>query len=118
IALMAATLVFGQLHVAFAADAPQPDKDGFYSLWDGKTLDNWKVGKNASSFKVADDMIIVNGPVAHLFYVGPVHNHDFKDFHFKAEVMTYPEANSGIYFHTKFQEESWPAQGFEAQVNN
>ena len=57
-----------------------------------------------------------NGP-AHLFYDGPVHNHDFKNFHLKAEVMTFPHANSGIYFHTKYQEEGWPAQGFECQVN-
>jgi hypothetical protein len=35
----------------------------------------------------------------------------------KAEVKTFPHANSGIYFHTRFQEEGWPARGFEAQVN-
>ncbi len=34
----------------YAADAPKPDKDGFYSLFDGKSLDGWKVGKNAASF--------------------------------------------------------------------
>ena len=45
-------------------------------------------------------------------------DHDFKDFHFKAEVMTLPKANSGIYFHTKFQPDGWPKAGFEAQVNN
>ena len=59
---------------------------------------------------------VCDGP-AHLFYEGPVHHHDFKNFHLKAEVMTFPHANSGIYFHTKYQEEGWPAQGFEAQVN-
>ena len=32
--------------------------------------------------------------------------------------MTFPNANSGIYFHTKYQEASWPAAGFECQVNN
>jgi hypothetical protein len=31
--------------------------------------------------------------------------------------MTHPKANSGIYFHTKYQEEGWPDKGFEAQVN-
>jgi hypothetical protein len=36
----------------------------------------------------------------------------------KAEVMTTPGSNSGIYFHTKYQEEGWPAVGYEAQVNN
>ena len=36
----------------------------------------------------------------------------------RAEVMTKPSANSGIYFHTKYQDSGWPDAGFEAQVNN
>lgn len=103
---------------AAATDAPKPDADGFYSLFNGKSLDGWKVGKNAETFKVEGDHIVVNGDVAHLFYVGPVNNANFKNFHFKAEVQTFANSNSGIYFHTKFQEESWPKQGFECQVNN
>ena len=103
---------------ARAADQPKPDKDGFFSLFDGKSLDGWKVGKNADSWSVQDGMIVVHGPgPSHLFYEGPVHNHDFKDFHLKATLMTFPNANSGIYFHTKYQESNWPDQGFEAQVN-
>ena len=103
---------------AKASDKPKPDKDGFYSLFDGKTLDGWKVGKNAESWKAEDGMIQVHGPgPSHLFYVGPVHNHDWKNFHLKAMVMTFPHANSGIYFHTKYQEANWPDDGFEAQVN-
>jgi hypothetical protein len=31
--------------------------------------------------------------------------------------MTEPNSNGGIYFHTKYQETSWPKQGFECQVN-
>ena len=100
------------------AGPAQPDKDGFYSLFDGKSLDGWKVGANAESWSVQDGQIVVHGPgPSHLFYVGPVHNHDWKDFHLKAEVMTKPHANSGIYFHTSYQEAGWPDDGFEAQVN-
>lgn len=100
------------------ADEPKPDKDGFYSLFDGKSLSGWKVGKNADSWSVQDGMMAVHGPgPAHIFYEGPVHNHDWKNFHLKATVMTFPNANSGIYFHTKYQESNWPDQGFEAQVN-
>jgi hypothetical protein len=101
-----------------AADAPKPNTDGFYTLFDGKNLDGWKVGKNADTFKVENGELVVHGPgPAHLFYDGPVHNHDFTNFHLKAEVLTKPKANSGIYFHTKFQEADWPKQGFECQVN-
>lgn len=94
------------------------DEEGFVSLFDGKTLDGWKVGANADSFSVKDGAIVAAGPCAHLFYDGPVENHDFKNFHFKADVMTTPGSNSGLYFHTKFQESSWPSIGYEAQVNN
>ena len=85
---------------AWAADKPDPEQ-GWTSLFDGKTLNGWKVGKNAESFKVQDGMIVVNGQVAHLFYDGPVANHDFKNFDFKADIMTFPSANSGVYFHTQ-----------------
>ncbi|TWU03287.1 hypothetical protein Pla100_02050 [Neorhodopirellula pilleata] len=31
--------------------------------------------------------------------------------------MTTPGSNAGIYFHTKYQDEGWPKQGYECQVN-
>jgi hypothetical protein len=92
--------------------------DGWISLFDGKTLNNWKVGTNAETFHVDSGMIIVHGKTAHLFYDGPVMNHDFKNFEFKTDVLTKPKANSGIYIHTVYQESSWPAKGYEVQVNN
>lgn len=88
------------------------------SLFDGKTLTNWKVGENAATFTVDSGMIIAHGPTAHLFYNGPVQDHNFRNFHFKAEVKTTPGSNSGIYFHTAYQEKGWPAKGYEVQVNN
>ena len=101
----------------WGADAPDKGKD-WVSLFDGKTFNGWKVGKNSESFKIEDGMIVVNGNVGHLFYEGDVQNHEFKNFHFKADVMTFPKTNSGIYFHTKFQEEGFPKFGIECQVNN
>jgi hypothetical protein len=53
-----------------------------------------------------------------LFYDGDVQQHAFKNFEFKADVMTLPGSNSGIYFHTVYQESSWPQKGYEVQVNN
>lgn len=88
------------------------------SLFDGKSLNNWKVGKNAGTFTIEKGSIVAHGETAHLFYDGPVNNHEFKNFHFKAQVMTTPGSNSGIYFHTAYQEEGWPSKGYEAQVNN
>lgn len=91
---------------------------GWISLFDGKSLSSWKVGDNAETFSVDSGMIIVHGKTAHLFYDGPVENHNFKNFEFKADVMTHKGANSGIYIHTGFQQGGWPAKGYEVQVNN
>lgn len=95
-----------------------PKKTKWISLFDGKSLANWKVGDNAATFSVDSGMIIVHGNTAHLFYDGKVMDHNFKNFEFKADVMTYPGANSGIYFHTAFQQGGWPEKGYEVQVNN
>jgi hypothetical protein len=88
------------------------------NLFDGKSLTGWKVGKNAETFSVDSGMIVVHGKTAHLFYDGNVLEHNFKNFEFKADVKTMPGANSGIYFHTQFQEGGWPEKGYEVQVNN
>ena len=96
------------------------EESGFESLFDGKSLAGWKANENTGSWKVVDGEIVCHGDRSHLFYVGgdPAAAPEFKNFHFKAEVLTKPKANSGIYFHTKYQNDGWPAQGHEAQVNN
>lgn len=93
-------------------------QDGWISLFDGKSLDGWKVGENASTFSVQNGELVVFGPRAHLYYMGPVQNHVFTNFEWKADVMTFPGANSGMYFHTEYQEGGWPQKGYEVQVNN
>ena len=92
-------------------------QDGWISLFNGKDLTGWKVGANAGSFTIVDGTIQVAGPRAHLFYEGPVKNHMFKNFEFKATVKTKPGSNSGIFIHTAYQEDGWPSQGYEVQVN-
>jgi len=87
-------------------------------IFDGKSLDGWKANENPDTFKVENGAIVVNGPRSHLFYVGSVMNHNFKNFEWKADVMTTQGSNSGMYFHTEFQEKGWPAKGYEVQVNN
>ncbi|HLT82574.1 MAG TPA: DUF1080 domain-containing protein [Cyclobacteriaceae bacterium] len=92
--------------------------DGWISLFDGRTLNGWKVNENPQTFTVVDNAIVAHGPRAHLFYVGEVANHHFTDFEWKADVMTTPGSNSGMYVHTEYQEEGWPEKGIEIQVNN
>ncbi|WP_457417656.1 3-keto-disaccharide hydrolase [Roseateles sp. P5_E7] len=91
---------------------------GWQLLFDGKTLDGWRASDAPGSFSVKDGAIVVRGPRSHLFYVGPVQQHEFRNFEFKADVMTFAKANSGVYFHTRWQEVGWPNLGYEVQVNN
>jgi hypothetical protein len=95
-------------------------EEGFEPLFDGKSLAGWKANENAGSWKVENGALVCHGPRSHLFYVGPdaAAPADFTNVHFKAEVMTKPGSNSGVFFHTAFQPEGWPAQGYEMQVNN
>jgi len=92
---------------------------GFVSIFNGKDLTGWKVNpENKDSIQAKDGMIVIDGKRTHAFYDGEVGNHDFKNFEFKAKVKTFKNANSGIYFHTKYQESGWPSAGYECQVNN
>ena len=88
----------------------------FVELFDGKSLDGWKINENPKSWTIEDGCIVCQGERSHIFYVGD--KIPFKNFHFKADVKTTPNSNAGIYFHTAFQEDGWPKQGFECQVNN
>ena len=93
-------------------------EDGWVPLFDGETLNGWKASENKDSFSVRNGAIVADGTRSHLFYTGPVENAIFTDFELKADVMTKPGSNGGIYFHTEYQESGWPLKGFEAQVNN
>lgn len=111
-------LCFISLFLILISASAQNSSDSWVSLFDGKSLKDWKVGKNAETFSVENGSIVAHGQTAHLFYMGDVKNHNFKNFEFKAEVMTMPGSNSGIYFHTEYQEDGWPSKGYEVQVNN
>jgi len=106
------------LFIITATVFAQSSDDDWISLFDGQTFNNWSAAENPETFSIEDGMIVVDGPRAHLFYNGPVENHNFDDFVFKTDIMTMENANSGIFFHTQYQEEGWPAHGYEAQINN
>jgi hypothetical protein len=90
---------------------------GFTSLMDGKTFNGWKIAEeNKNTWKIEGGAFVANGERCHLFYEGD--GKPFKNFHLKVEVMTEPNSNGGIYFHTKYQSQGWPRGGFECQVNN
>ena len=120
------TLVAGR---ALAADA-KPNmltaaekSAGWQLLFDGKSLDGWKASEDKAAFSIEDDCIVTFaktgvGKRSHLFYAGSVANHDFKNFELQLDIKVYPKSNSGVYFHTEYQETGFPNKGYEVQVNN
>ena len=100
---------------AAKAKAGAKAKDGWVSLFDGKSLKGWKASENKESWKVEDGALVCDGPRSHLFYVAD--DKPFVNFEFKADVMTTPGSNAGIYFHTRYQDVGWPKYGYETQVN-
>lgn len=97
---------------AFAQDAE------FKSMFNGENLLGWHVNEKPDSVYIEDGCLVTHGERAHAFYIGESGHADFSDFHFKCKVKTKPQANSGIYFHTKYEATGWPSVGYECQVNN
>jgi Domain of Unknown Function (DUF1080) len=105
------------LVVSYTSIGQNKNTDGWTRLFDGQSLDGWKASENPATFSIKDNMIVVFGNRAHLFYVGSFMDHNFKNFEFKLSVMTTPGSNSGLFIHTDYQETGWPSKGYEIQVN-
>jgi len=113
--LLLNALLFSCLNLAMC----QGGSDGFESIFNGNDLDGWKVSEeNPESFFVENGLLVAKGGRAHLFYDGPLGDHDLKNFEFRMKVKTMAKSNSGVYFHTRYQKSDWPDTGFEAQVNS
>lgn len=90
------------------------DAEGFKLIFDG-TWTGWRVSENPKAWSIVNGAFRANGSRSHNFYIGDAK--PFKDFELKVDVMTEQNSNGGIYFHTQYQDESWPKYGFETQVN-
>jgi hypothetical protein len=97
---------------ALAAD------DGWISLFNGRDLDGWRPSEHKDSWQVREGQIVADGARSHLFYTGPVQSANFKNFDLEVDCLARPGCNSGVYFHTAYQETDFPIKGFEIQVNN
>lgn len=112
--LLVAALCLSLLSRSIAAEGAGE----WQSLYDGKTLTGWEANESPGTWVIQDGAIVTKGPRSHLFYVGPVANHNFRNFEFYAEVRTTPNSNSGIYIHTQLKPDPWPQAGYECQVIN
>src|SRR5690349_3602598 len=71
--------------------AAKPLEEGWIALFNGQDLTGWKASE-MGEWKVEDGVIVTPPKKSHLFS-----DQEFTNFDFKAEVMTAPGSNSGIY---------------------
>jgi len=110
--VLCATLLSAGVCLGAEQAQPAPGKDGWISMFDGKTLNGWKANERPESWKVADGAIVGDGPASHLFWMGQ----ECENCEFRAEVKLNHSGNSGMYFRTAFGP-GFP-KGYEAQVEN
>ncbi len=96
----------------------QQNKEVWIELINGKDFTGWKASENEGTWSVVDGTFQAVGKRSHLFYTGEHLKDGFKNFEIDVWVKTYKLANSGIYFHTQYQQTGWPSNGVEIQVNN
>ncbi|WP_296697981.1 DUF1080 domain-containing protein [Algoriphagus sp.] len=109
--------IFSLIACFFVSLSLSAQSGEWIELFNGKNFEGWKISENPASFSIADGVLKVNGPRGHMFYEGAVGDHDFNNFELQVELKTMPQANSGIFIHTAFQENGWPSIGHEIQVN-
>lgn len=99
--------------------ADYPTEGDWLFLFDGSDLEGWKASEVPGVFTITEQKELrVDGGRSHLFWMGtetiPA---EFKDFELSLQVMTTENANSGVFFHSQYQETGWPKHGYEVQVN-
>lgn len=102
--------------IAIAADKtekpPVAGKDGWISMFDGKTLNGWKANELPEAWQVKDGAIVGDGARSHLFWM----KEECENCEFRSDVKLNHGGNSGMYFRAQMMT-GWP-NGYEAQVNN
>ncbi len=118
--LVAATQLIRDTQAFFASEPQHPKNEDWVRIFDGKSLAGWKANRPAAAWAVKDGAIVGSGPIPNsgcLFYVGD--ERPFVNFEFQADVMTTPGVNSGIFFHTRYDEsQMFPKFGIEVQLEN
>ncbi|GAB6166737.1 hypothetical protein JCM19992_27370 [Thermostilla marina] len=109
---------FSACCILLLAGASANAEPAWQPLFDGKSFEGWKAAEHPESWTIENGCLVAHGPRSHLFYAGPVGNHRFKNFELRVTAKTAPHSNSGVYFHTEYQESGWPEKGYEVQINN
>ena len=101
-----------------AAPALRSAESDWTELFDGRSLQGWRPSEHTDSWSVRDGALAADGGRSHLFYTGPFQRADFRNFELEVDCLARHGCNSGVYFHTKFQDSGFPRKGFEIQIDN
>ena len=93
--------------VAYPAMESTIARENWLVLFDGGSLEHWKINERPDSWSLQDSAIVAHGKRSHIFYAGP--DTPFVNFELQAEVYTERGSNGGIYFLTHYQEDGWMA---------
>ena len=115
VAMLSGIILLTGVLATSADEPPKTDKDGFVSLFDGKSLDGWD--GNLEYWKVRDGMIVGDSP-------GIKHNEflctkkEFGDFELRVtfRVIGDESKNSGVQFRSKRVPNDTEVSGYQADV--
>jgi serine/threonine protein kinase len=91
---------------------PEVDAPAFVSLFNGKDLDGWEPFPGGTAEWVVEDNLIVGRGGRGLLFSK---RGDYEDFHIRVEAKASSFANSGVFFHLPYTDNS--RNGYEAQID-
>ena len=71
------------------------------TLFDGKSLNGWRLMGDPAAFKIDDGSIMSSGAKGNLFYVGSGAVPQFRDFDLRMQVKMGTASNSGVWLHSQ-----------------
>jgi len=100
--------------IAVAQLTEEMRRDGWVSIFDGRTLEGWRANEpgGTGNFAVENGILVGTGGRNHLYFMERLTN-----FELKIDVKINNDGNSGVYIKSQWQDNAWPTTGFELQVN-
>jgi hypothetical protein len=99
----------GLAAAAMAADSGPPK--GFTPLFDGKTLEGWKLVNTKDNFFVKDGILVLNKGAGWL-----ASYRTFADFELRVRYrFVTPGTDSGIFIRAGLEGKNWPSKGYQIQ---
>ncbi len=107
------TFLLGSILLLAAATAPAAVEPGFTSIFDGKTLDGWKLmGGHGAGYAVKDgDIVLPRGGGGNLLY-----EKEYTDFILRFEFKLEEGSNNGLAIRSPMSAQDMAYQGMELQI--